>query len=166
MSKIRSLSFVVLFIAVVLAIPTYPAIAQGVSGKAETGTKVIQTQETNFSGVVAELTECKRKEGVLSIKVRFRNTSDASIRVYLYGAHTRKGEIDKFYVTGDSKKYFTLKDTEQEALASEELDADLKKNETHIWWVKFPAPPAEVKKINLIMPKVTPFEDVPITEAP
>lgn len=166
MSTIRYLSYLVILIVVVLSISADRALAQGVSGKAETGTKVIQTQETNFSGVVAELTECKRKEGVLSFKVRFRNTSDSPIRVYLYGAHTRKGEIDKFYVTGDSKKYFTLKDTEQEALASEQLDADLKKNETVIWWAKFPAPPAEVKKVNLIMPKVTPFEDVPITDAP
>lgn len=166
MSTIRYLSYLVLLIAVVLFISADPTLAQGVSGKAETGTKVIQTQETNFSGVVAELTECKRKEGVLSLKVRFRNTSDAPIRVYLYGAHTRKGEIDKFYVTGDSKKYFTLKDTEQEALASEELDEDLKKGETFTWWVKFPAPPVEIKKVNVIMPKVTPFEDVPITDAP
>src|ERR1035441_10955255 len=41
---------------------------------------VIQTQETTYPGVVAEFTECRRKEGVLNIRVRFRNTSDKQVR--------------------------------------------------------------------------------------
>src|SRR6202521_2794250 len=43
---------------------------------------VIQTQETNTQSVVADLTECKRKDGVLSVKVSFRNTSGGGGRFY------------------------------------------------------------------------------------
>ena len=35
----------------------------------------IQAQETSFPGVIAELTQCKRKKGVLTAKVRIKNTS-------------------------------------------------------------------------------------------
>jgi hypothetical protein len=35
---------------------------------------------------------------------------------------------------------------------------------TYLWWAKYPAPPAEVKKINFMMPITSPFEDVPITD--
>ena len=41
----------------------------------------IQTQETNEAGVVADLTECRRSEGVLSIKVKLRNTGAENVRV-------------------------------------------------------------------------------------
>ena len=45
---------------------------------------VIQTQETNEEGVVGELIECRRSEGVLTIKIRFRNNLDKSGESDLY----------------------------------------------------------------------------------
>jgi len=41
---------------------------------------VIQTQETSFPGVIAELTQCKRKKGVLTVKVR--------VKKYFYQKHS------------------------------------------------------------------------------
>lgn len=126
--------------------------------------KVIQSQDTNASGIVAELTECKRKDGVLRIKVRFRNTSANKARLDVYGSSTRSYEMDKFYVTAANKKYFVLKDSEGTPLMSDTLYADLDKDGTFLWWAKFPAPPPEVKEIGITMPKVNPFEDVPISD--
>jgi hypothetical protein len=34
----------------------------------------------------------------------------------------------------------------------------------YTWWAKFPAPPPEVKKITLMTPVTSPFEDIPITD--
>jgi len=139
-----------------------PAISEGqaVTGTAKTSAP-IQTQETEFQGVVAELMECKRKEGVLTVKVTFRNTGAESVSMSI---ETEHGKYQHIYVTADSKKYFVLKDSEGAPLAPKYLDGTLGKGQKILWWAKFPAPPAEVKKINLIFPKVLPFEDVPITD--
>ena len=132
--------------------------AAGAEGKS---TGPIQTQETEFQGVVAELTECKRKEGVLTVKVTFRNTGSEASMVNIETDH---GKYEKIYVTADSKKYFVLKDTEGESLAPKYISDSIKKGEKILWWAKFPAPPAEVKTINLFFPKVLPFEDVAIKD--
>ena len=127
---------------------------------------VIQTQETNSGGMVAELTECRRHEGVLTIKLRFRNTSNkrASLQLTAWNAH---GDFEKFYVTAGSKKYFILKDTEGVYLsslsASNGVTLQLDPGQTSLWWAKYPAPSPDVKKINLIIPVAPPFEDIPIT---
>ncbi|HSE40625.1 MAG TPA: hypothetical protein VLH08_07635 [Acidobacteriota bacterium] len=134
--------------------------AQGASAEGKSSGP-IQTQETEFQGVVAELTECKRKEGVLTVKVTFRNTGSEDTMVNIETDH---GKYEKIYVTADSKKYFVLKDTENEPLAPKYISDTIKKGQKILWWAKFPAPPAEVKTINLFFPKVLPFEDVPIKD--
>jgi hypothetical protein len=100
---------------------------------------VIQTQETNQEGLVAELTECRRSEGVLTIKVRFRNTSTkpSHLRFTNWNA---PGDNEKFYVTADKKKYFMLKDSEGTYLssnsASNPAELNLEPGQTFLWWAK------------------------------
>jgi hypothetical protein len=130
---------------------------------------VIQTQETNEEGVVGELIECRRSEGVLTIKVRFRNTSNKPGHLLFIHAHD-DNDFPKFYVTAGNKKYFMLKDTDGTVLSTNSIgsggvvETDLDPGKTYLWWGKYPAPPAEVKKINFMMPVTPPFEDVPITD--
>ncbi len=128
---------------------------------------VILSQETNEEGVVGELIECRRSEGVLNIKVRFRNTSNTTARVTF--THWNDGnDNSKFYVTAENKKYFLLKDADGTVLSSNStgngVAADLDPGKTYLWWAKYPAPPAGITKINLMMPVAAPFEDVPITD--
>ncbi len=124
---------------------------------------VLQTQDTNVAGVVAELIECKRKEGVLSIRVRLRNTSGEKAHVKLITDR----DYDKYYVTAGSKKYFVLRDDEKVPLAPAEdgfgnLGVDIPKGGSWTWWAKYPAPPDSETKLNYITPLGAPFEDVPI----
>jgi hypothetical protein len=137
-----------------------PALSQSVSGSGKSAAP-IQTQETEFANVVAELTECKRKEGVLTIKVTFRNTGNDGLQV---NVDTDHGKYEKIYVTAASKKYFVLKDAEGVVLAPKYINSHVGKDGKILWWAKFPAPPTDVKKINLMMPKVFPFEDVPVKD--
>ncbi len=127
---------------------------------------VIQTQETNDGGAVGELTECRRSEGVLTIKVRFRNTSDKAVNLTFIHWGSVGQDVPKFYVTAGNKKYFVLKDTDGTVLSSNSATSDvsLAPGKTFIWWGKYPAPTADVKKINFMMPVTPPFEDVPITD--
>lgn len=144
--------------------PSQPATTQR-AAPAATPADVLQVQETNIPGVVAEIFDCKRKEGVLTVKVRFRNKSSEK-KVVKLGA--RPG-YEPFYVLAENKKYLILKDSEDVALAPRmngwgNVEFSLEGGSTHLWWGKFPAPPAEVKKITLVMPQVLPFDDVPIAE--
>jgi len=121
--------------------------------------------ETNVAGVVAEVVEARRKDGVLTIQVRYRNTSDKPLTFYpLSGA-----KFDAYYVTAEDKKYLVLRDEENRPLAplinpAGDVFASLQPGASVIWWAKYPAPPAAIKKISYHTPVTAPFDDVPITD--
>ena len=126
-----------------------------------------EAQDVNgATGVVAEMVQCKRDSGVLSIRMRLRNTGDAAVEVKVLAS----GDwYDRYYVTAGSKKYFVLRDSEKTPLANPPtsygaLSVEISKGGTYIWFAKYPAPPADVKKINYYTPITPPFEDIPITD--
>jgi hypothetical protein len=139
--------------------------AAGDPTTASTGTvasaTVLQVQEVNEPGMLAELTEVTRKDGVLTVKIRFRNTGTDVLH---HAFETGHGAYDRFYVTAGTQKYFVLKDTEGEPLAPKYLDVNLDPGATSTWWAKFPAPPASETTIDLVIPDAPPFEDVPIAD--
>jgi hypothetical protein len=126
--------------------------------------KAIATAETNMKAS-AELYECKRKQGVLTVKVRFKATAGTNIEL----------PYDKTYVidVGSGKKYEVLRDSDKNVIATtskytsgNEIKESLGAGETFNAWWKFPAPPAATKKITFSLPNCEPFEDVAITDAP
>lgn len=131
-----------------------------------------EAQDVNgATGVVAEIVQCKRDSGVLSIRMRLRNTGSEDASITLVGG----GNYDQYYVTAGSKKYFVLRDTEKVPLASPinhragepgfaAVVANLPKGGSYTWYAKYPAPPVDVKKINYYTPITVPFEDVPIND--
>jgi hypothetical protein len=154
-----TLSLVILLGFVAGAFKAPPAVAQAVNP--------IQSQETNKAGIIAELIECKREDGVLTIRLRLRNTADKKVRLDLIGGFGPK--YDDYYVTAGNKKYFILRDSEQQALATQtnvgiNVVVDLDRGDTYVWWAKYPAPPAEVKKVTYYTPLAPPFENVPIKD--
>ena len=155
-------TFLIVFL--VLPLVLLPSVCAAQTAAAPAG--AIQTQETNSEGVVGELIECRRSEGVLTIKVKFRNNSDKSVSLTFVHWGAAGVDLPKFYVTAGNKKYFTLKDSDGAVLSSNGADSDasIAPGRTYLWWGKYPAPPAEVKKINFMMPVTAPFEDIPITD--
>src|SRR4051812_45019424 len=69
--------------------------------------KPIQVQDTNTEGVTAELIEAVRKEGVLTVKIRYRNAGSAPAKLNLT-ADWR--DVDQYYVVAGSTKFLILKD--------------------------------------------------------
>ena len=125
----------------------------------------IQSQDTNVAGFTADLIEAKRSDGVLSIKVRLKNTDTKPARVKIYESRN----IDAFYVQAESKKYFVLRDTENEPLTvawdgTGALEPQVAPGASFTWWAKFPAPSENVKKFSFYWPLGAPFDDVPITD--
>ena len=106
-----------------------------------------EAQDVNgAAGVVAEIVQCKRDSGVLSIRMRIRNTGAAEASLSLIS----KANYDQYYVTGGSKKYFVLRDSEKTPLANPintdaftaGVQVTISKGGTFTWFAKYPAPPA------------------------
>ena len=120
----------------------------------------IQSQDTNIAGFAADLIEAKRSDGVLSVKLRLKNTGAKEGTVHFtYGRN-----IDDFYVQAEGKKYLVLRDTEKVPLANSTTYTGVAPGATYTWWAKYPAPAANVKKFNFYWPLGAPFDDVPITD--
>ena len=130
---------------------------------------VIQSQDTSTPGVTGELIQCRRSDGVLSIKIRFHNTTGAGVNFYALAPNT---SYDKYYLAAANKKYFILKDTDGEYLAPgfnwdcgmSGVCEKLGPGQSNTWWAKFPAPSADVTKLDLFTPVTPPFEGIPITD--
>jgi hypothetical protein len=143
--------------ALMFALGTRPALAE---------VPAIQSQDINAPGFTADLIEAKRSDGMLSIKVRLKNTGAKATQIRIY----EHAKIEAFYVQAEGKKYFVLHDTEKEALATPAdaydgtLSPSVAPGASFTWWAKFPAPPANIKKVSFYWPLGSPFDDVPITD--
>jgi predicted small lipoprotein YifL len=122
-------------------------------------------RETKVAGVVAELIESKRKDGVLTVQVRFRNTGDKAAGFWAIDGRN----YDAYYVIAEDKKYLLLRDENKDPLSPVDggsgiIRVNLQPQETWLWWAKYPAPPAQVKKFSYVTPLTGPFDDVPISD--
>jgi hypothetical protein len=129
-----------------------------------TGPAPLASGDTNITGIVAEVTQCARAEGVLSLKLRLRNTNPAAKNVSLISARN----YESFYLSAGNKKYFILKDTDGTYLTPHAdgfggLSADIDPGGQYTWWAKFPAPPDDVKSVTLYTPLGAPIESIPIS---
>lgn len=142
-----------------------PPVSTQTSAPAAASPAAIQSQDSNQPNVVADIVQAKRADGVLSVRVRFRNTSTEKTQFEI----VRGRNYDKFYVTAANKKYFILKDADGNYLTPNDtgggyLSIELNSGQAYTWWAKFPAPPEDVKKMTLVTPVTPPFEDVPISD--
>jgi len=162
-SFLRAVAAAALLSGLVLAVHGCGKSEKPKAGTAQPGGRL--PGETNVAGVAAEVLEARRKDGVLTVQVRYRNTSDKALVFYpLSGA-----KFDAYYVTAEDKKYLVLRDEENRPLAPQvnpggNVFASLQPGASFIWWAKYPAPPAAIKKISYHTPVTPPFDDVPITD--
>jgi hypothetical protein len=126
-----------------------------------------QAIETNVDGVTAEISEAVRKEGVLTVKMRLRNTGSTGAKVQI---SSNWSDVDKYYAVAGSTKFLPLKDSQKMPLMVQ-LDnyggllADIKPGGSFLFWAKYPAPPEAARKFTFYTPLTAPIEDVPISDA-
>ena len=124
----------------------------------------LASQETNWPGITAVVTEFKRKGNALTAKVRLTNTGTAATQPEIEWK-----DVALVDTTG-GKKYEVLKDEKGASIAStrqgwtDRWYESIAPNQSQIIWMKFPAPPLEVKAITLQMPKTPPFDDLTIQD--
>ena len=129
--------------------------------------KPLVTRELDVEGVVAEVIESVRKDGVLTVRVRFRNTGTTPAKISLAGGgmsyHTQN------YISAADTKYEIMRDTGGNVMATPRdgggwIEPTIKPKGTYGWWAKYPAPPASVKTYTLYLKVGPPIEDVPIID--
>ena len=142
-----------------------PSAAPAASGGAAPATAALASQETNWQGVVAEITEFRRKGNTLTVRLRLRNQATEPIQTEM--------RWDETYLmdAAGGKKYQVLQDETGSHIASlnpgwkERWYDKVPPGQSFTVWAKFPAPPAEVKTMTLQIPGVPPFEDLPIQDS-
>ena len=126
---------------------------------------VLASHETNWNGVVAEVTEFRRKGNTLTAKVRLRNQAGADVQTEIIYKEVYLMDL------AAGKKYQVLQDEAGAFIAAlrsgwtERWYGQLAPGQSQLLWMKFPAPPPEVKSVTLQLPNVPPFEDLPIQDS-
>jgi hypothetical protein len=125
---------------------------------------ILASQETNWQGIAADVTEFRRKGNTLTAKVVIRN----------HGSADSQAEINykEVYLMdlAAGKKYEVLKDEKGAYIAAlrsnwnDRWYETLKPGDSYTLWMKFPAPPADVKSVTLQVPGAPPFEDLSIQD--
>ena len=123
-------------------------------------------------GLRIEVIELKRSSGdTLTMRFNLINDSAESFKPggwYFgdYKGHQNQdignvGAITLIDTVG-KKKYFVIRDTDENCVCSNELPSVNAKSRAALW-AKFPAPPGDVKKIGVAIPHFIPMDDVPIS---
>ena len=125
----------------------------------EKPTDALASSLTNFGGVVADVTEFRRKGAVLTAVVRLRNEATTTAIVDISFA-------EAYVMDVGAKKYLVLKDEEGAYIASAPARVydGLRDGGTQTVWIKFPAPPPEVPTATLVVPGMPPFDDLRIQD--
>jgi hypothetical protein len=138
---------------------------------AQAQAKPLATVATNWPGISIDVMAVDRKGSVLTVKWAVRNTGaeDRQVTFNLAGQNQNTFVLDEESGT----KYYVLTDKEKHGLASQHtwaggnvygIHESIPAGATHRHWAKYPAPPAQVKTINLIFPNAEPVEGVVIVD--
>jgi hypothetical protein len=152
------------FAGLLLAVSTFAGSAQAQDKSA----KPLASRELGVEGIVADVIESVRKDGVLTVRVRLRNTGAKPQKVLL----VRGGQsYDAAYLTAGNTKYNLARDSSQRAIATPAdgggwVEPSIRPKASWNWWGKFPAPPPEVKSYTLYLKVGPPIDDVPIVDKP
>lgn len=119
---------------------------------------------------MVEVTQLKRSGDVLML--RFTMVNNGSKPVTLSGIAFGDGTQGKDYgsVGGvhiidpvNKKKHLVIRDSEGNCLCSRGLKSLASKGKINLW-ARFPAPPASVQKVTVVVPHFIPMDDVPISQ--
>lgn len=118
---------------------------------------IIATADGETSGLRIEITELKRSSGdTVTLKFKLLNETGDSLSYYSDLGNYDMSGIELIDAAG-RKKYLVIKDSEGKCLCSAGLST-LKAGESTNLWARFPAPPAEVKVVEILFPHFIPTE--------
>ena len=132
----------------------------------------IASADGDKPGIRVEVQELKRTSGdTVTLKFAMINDSDKETGTfgYEYGDPEHSvadvggvGGVHLIDAAG-KKKYFVVRDTENACVCSRKVPSIQSKSRANLF-AKFPAPPADVEKISVVIPHFNPMDDVPISK--
>jgi len=133
--------------------------------EAQKPTDVIESADSEWSGVRTELVEVKRmSDNTIRVRWRWRNTTNKPISIHV------RVEIEDTYLLDpvNKKKHLVVTDVKGHVIGSHIGDIlgneEIAANQAIMVWVRFPAPPASVGKVSVVIARTPPFEDVAISK--
>ena len=143
--------------------------ASAAASPAASAATAIATADGEKSGTRVDITELKRTSDNLTLKFVIVNDSAERFNFgydFADPDHSVKDISSMGGVTlvdgANKKKYFVVRDTEDNCLCSRDLK-DLTAHSRANVWAKFPPPPDDVQKISIVIPHFGPLDDVPIS---
>lgn len=118
----------------------------------------LQARWSPTPGVVADLLTAERRDGVLAVTIRLRNTSARNAVVEL---ETDGGTYRSWSLTVGGREYPLLRDGDGPRIP-ETVSDTLAPGETKTWHGRFRSPPPAAERFDLAIPGMRPFTDVPI----
>ncbi len=126
-----------------------------------------------IEGLRIEVVELKRSSAdTVTLRFNLINDSDATFdhKGWYFGDYTGHQNQDINNVgainlidTAGKKKYLVVRDSDENCVCSNEIPKVEAKSRV-VLWAKFPAPPADVQKIGVVIPHFVPMDDVPISQ--
>lgn len=134
--------------------------------EAQKPTDVIETLESKWPGIQTELVEVKRmSDNTVRVKWRWRNTTGKQMRFSVRGLLQNETYL---LDPVNKKKHFVVTDAKGNVIGSTIEDAlgsmDIAANQAVMIWARFPAPPASVGRITVVIGSTPPFEDIAISK--
>jgi hypothetical protein len=132
--------------------------------------RAIATADGEKAGTRVEINELKRS-GDNTVTLKFAIINDGPDKLsFGYDFGDEANHIKDYDSIGgvnlvDSagkKKYFVVRDTENNCLCSSGVKDLAPKSRTNLW-AKFPSPPDDAQKISIVIPHFGPIDDVPIS---
>ena len=130
----------------------------------------IATADGEKPGTRVEITELKRSSDN-NLTLKFALVNDGPDKLSFGYDYGDEGNHIKDYDSiggvnlvdnAGKKKYFVVRDTENNCLCSRGIKDVSPKSRTNLW-AKFPAPPDDVQKISIVIPHFGPIDDVAIS---
>lgn len=132
---------------------------------------VLASADGEKAGVRVEVTELKRSSGDM-VSLKFVLINDSAEDLNFGGGYLGQDGVASDYRTVGGvhlvdpvgkKKYLVVRDAETKCVCSTEMDNAKPKSRVNLW-TKLPAPPADVQKVNIVIPHFSPMDDVPISQ--
>ncbi|HET6363283.1 MAG TPA: hypothetical protein VFH11_14700 [Gemmatimonadota bacterium] len=118
----------------------------------------LQTRGIPGTALVAVLHRTEIDDDVLTARLRFYNEGETPAHLTIDPTVAEEA----FVLRIGAEEYPILRNEDGELEAKEALSLELEPGEMETWWVKFPAPPAGASRIDLEIPPVASFHDVPL----
>ena len=122
----------------------------------------LQTQMSMSGDMDVEVLKASILDNIFTVVLLYRNNGEAKERIYYNFAGVY------FIDDTEKKKYHVLKDSNNKWIGAPmnsagDISRKIAAGGKQLVWFKFPAPPATVESINLVIPGVLPFEELAIS---